>query len=110
MDNVQIYEEMRNLVSAEDFFEHFDIPYDENVVKVNRLHILQRFHNYLSAASMPEEQAAQRAIYINALTRAYEDFVNSDAQTEKVMRIHQKMSGTSFVPLEQFGAHLGKRK
>lgn len=110
MDKERFYEEMRELVSAEDFFDYFDIPYDEDVVKVNRLHILQRFHNYLSATSMPNDLAIQRAIYINALSRAYADFVNSDAQTEKVMRIHQKMSGTSFVKIEKIGDQLGQSK
>lgn len=103
MDTESIFEDMQDLVSAEDFFEYFDIPYDERVVRVNRLHILQRFHNYLNAGEMPSEYEAQRAYFINALTQAHADFVNSDAQTEKVLRIHQKMSGTSFVKIDQLG-------
>jgi nitrogenase-stabilizing/protective protein len=70
---------------------------------VNRLHILQRFHNYLTAASMPEDEAGQRAVYINSLAQAYQDFVNSDAATEKVLKIYQKSSGTSFVGINQIG-------
>lgn len=96
-------DEMDDLVSAEDFLEFFEIPYDETVVKVNRLHILQRFHNYLAAATMPADEAGQKAIYINSLAQAYQDFVNSDAATEKVLKIYQKSSGTSFVGINQIG-------
>lgn len=103
MDNSDFLDDMQDLVSAEDFLEYFEIPYDERVVKVNRLHILQRFHNYLKAANMPEDEAGQRAIYINALAQAYNDFVNSDAATEKVLKIYQRQSGLSFVGINQIG-------
>ncbi|MGM0594420.1 MAG: nitrogenase-stabilizing/protective protein NifW [Pseudomonadota bacterium] len=96
-------DELEDLVSAEDFFDYFGIPYDEVVVRVNRLHILQRFHNYLAAARMPSDDAGQKAIYINALTQAYRDFVNSDAATEKVLKVYQRQSGTSFVNFNDIG-------
>lgn len=101
MDYADFIDELEDLVSAEDFLEYFDIPYDERVVKVNRLHILQRFHNYLAAATMPQGADAQRAVYVASLTQAYQDFVNSDARTEKVLKIYQKSSGLSFVSVDQ---------
>lgn len=104
MQESEFLDDMQDLVSAEDFLEYFDIPYDERVVKVNRLHILQRFHNYLTAATMPEDEAAQKAIYINSLSQAYQDFVNSDAATEKVLKVYQKSSGLSFVGINQIGS------
>lgn len=103
MENNDLLDEMQDLVSAEDFLDYFDIPYDETVVKVNRLHILQRFHNYLSAADMPEDEAGQKANYINSLAQAYRDFVNSDAATEKVLKIYQQSSGMSFVGINEIG-------
>lgn len=103
MQEKDFIEDIKELVSAEDFLEYFGIPYDETVVKVNRLHILQRFHNYLAAASMPEDVVEQKALYVNSLARAYQDFVNSDAATEKVLRVYQKSSGTSFVALDKIG-------
>jgi nitrogenase-stabilizing/protective protein len=82
-------EEIEELESAEDFLQYFELPYDASIVHVNRLHILQRFHDYLGkgAAHMAENEEAQRAIYKQLLARAYQDFVESDAQTEKVFKV-----------------------
>jgi nitrogenase-stabilizing/protective protein len=94
---------LEELESAEDFLNHFAIPFDCNVVQVNRLHILQRFHNYLAQAkkSMPEIEAARREVYKRLLQRAYEDFVNSDALTEKVFKVFHKQSvREAFIPIE----------
>jgi nitrogenase-stabilizing/protective protein len=67
---------------------------------VNRLHILQRYHNYIQAQGpAPEGDAPARAFYTRWLTQAYLDFVQSDALTERVFVVLQKAAGTSFVPL-----------
>jgi nitrogenase-stabilizing/protective protein len=80
--------DLDELSSAEDFLEYFGIAYDPSVVHVNRLHILQRFHDYLDeVASMPEDEDQQREIYAGLLASAYRDFVASDAQTEKVFKV-----------------------
>ena len=47
-DTLTLAEAMEDLVSAEDFLDYFAVPYDPAVVHVNRLHILQRFHDYLA--------------------------------------------------------------
>ncbi|HNE17603.1 MAG TPA: nitrogenase-stabilizing/protective protein NifW, partial [Rhodocyclaceae bacterium] len=64
-DTLTLDEAMEELVSAEDFLNYFDVPYDQTVVHVNRLHILQRFHDYLAkqAKDMPADEAARVAIY-----------------------------------------------
>lgn len=82
-------EEMEEMESAEDFLLYFQLEYEPSVVHVNRLHILQRFHDYLQQAqeSMPEDETAKRAVYSKLLMRAYQDFVESDAQTEKVFKV-----------------------
>ncbi len=95
-------EEMEEMESAEDFMVYFGLEYDATVVHVNRLHILQRFHDYLSQAgdSMPEDEDALREIYKKLLQRAYSDFVQSDAQTEKVFKVFKMMEPqTVFVSL-----------
>jgi nitrogenase-stabilizing/protective protein len=106
MTTSDFMDELEDLVSAEDFFEYFEIPYDETVVKVYRLHILQRFHNYLTAAKMPTDEAGMRAIYVNALAQAHQDFLNSDAATEQVLKVYQRANGTSFFDAGSIGKGL----
>ncbi len=100
MDELTYEEELEELVSAEDFLDYFDIDYERSVVQVNRLHILQRFHNYLAKEDLPDEEEAIRAVHKKFLQQAYQDFVNSDAQTEKVFKVfHMHEPKTHFVPL-----------
>ena len=82
-------EEMEELESAEDFLQFFQLEYEPSVVHVNRLHILQRFHDYLQKAGdeIPEDETVKRAVYSKLLLRAYQDFVESNAQTEKVFKV-----------------------
>ena len=82
-------DELQDLASAEDFLDYFDIAFDRAVVQVNRLHILQRFHDYMQRVSLPDDEAGQRTAYRDALTAAYSDFVLSDAITEKVFKVFQ---------------------
>ncbi|NOT10279.1 MAG: nitrogen fixation protein NifW [Methylococcaceae bacterium] len=86
---MRLEEEMEELESAEDFMQYFKLDYEPSVVHVNRLHILQRFHDYLQKAAdgMPDDEIPKRAIYSRLLQRAYQDFVDSDAQTEKVFKV-----------------------
>jgi len=80
--------DLDELSSAEDFLDYFEIEYEQSVVHVNRLHILQRFHDYISKETeMPEADDARFARYKELLTQAYLDFVGSDAQTEKVFKV-----------------------
>lgn len=88
MSETDLELDMDELSSAEDFLEYFEIPFTPSVVHVNRLHILQRFHDYLSKVeAMPEDEDEQRAIYASWLSKAYSDFVESDAVTEKVFKV-----------------------
>lgn len=93
--------DMVDLESAEDFLEYFGIDYDPEVVIVNRLHVLQRFHDYLGRH--PADASPGYAEHRECLARAYADFVKSDAITEKVFRVHQRASGIAFVPLSSIG-------
>ncbi|MDO9160760.1 MAG: nitrogenase-stabilizing/protective protein NifW [Methylococcaceae bacterium] len=96
-------EDLEELESAEDFLQYFQLEYVPSVVHVNRLHILQRFHDYLQKAGdeMPESEVPKRAVYTKLLQRAYQDFVESDAQTEKVFKVFSmaESSQTAFVSL-----------
>ena len=101
MSTSELLEDLDELVSAEDFLDYFEIEYDQSVVHVNRLHILQRYHDYIAQeSSLPEDEASLRTIYRNLLLNAYEDFVHSDALTEKVFRVfHMNEPKEVFVPL-----------
>ena len=105
--SVEFIEDLEELSSAEDFLDYFEIEYEQTVVFVNRLHILQRFHDYLSQGKdtmpeeLPENEAALKEIYKTLLTRAYLDFVESDAVTEKVFKVFKMHEPqTTFVPLD----------
>jgi nitrogenase-stabilizing/protective protein len=97
--------ELAELEGAEEFLEYFGITYDPAVVQVNRLHILQRFHDYLEQAgtAMPADVAGQRQRYAEYLQRAYQDFVNSNARTEKVFKVFQQAAepNTVYIPLDK---------
>jgi nitrogenase-stabilizing/protective protein len=80
--------DLKELSSAEDFLDYFGISYDLRIVQVNRLHILQRFHDYLNDYDeMPDADAPRFALHAQLLEKAYRDFVTSDARTEKVFRV-----------------------
>ncbi len=88
MNDSVLEQEMEGLESAEEFLDHFGIAYDPAVVRVNRLHILQRFHDYLArieTASISEDRL--RELLTELLLRAYTDFMLSDARSEKVFRV-----------------------
>lgn len=94
--------DLEELSSAEDFLDYFEVPYDPSVVHVNRLHILQRFHDYLSKIAMPDDEESKRATYKQWLASAYGDFVSSDALTEKVFKVFKMHEpSTAFVPMDK---------
>ncbi|AJY48268.1 nitrogenase-stabilizing/protective protein NifW [Martelella endophytica] len=102
MRNDTLEEELAELNSAEEFFQFFGIETDPAVVFVNRLHILQRFHDYLEKEDAgPADSESWNAFYARHLQRAYSDFVSSDAHTEKVFKVfhHQPQRRPAFVPL-----------
>ena len=99
-------EALEELEGAEDFLNFFGIEFDQKVVHVNRLHIMQRYHDYLqqSVGAMPDDcgDAARRDVYRQLLVRAYTDFVESDAQTEKVFKVFKMNEPQStFVSVDQ---------
>jgi nitrogenase-stabilizing/protective protein len=95
---------LEELESAEDFLNYFDISFDPHVVQVNRLHILQRFHDYLEQArnGLSGNEEIQHETYKRLLKKAYQDFSVSDALTEKVFKVfHTQGARESFVPLDK---------
>jgi nitrogenase-stabilizing/protective protein len=95
-------EDLEELESAEDFLGYFDIAYETGIVHVNRLHILQRYHDYLVGHRQNGGEPGYDD-YRALLQRAYEDFVRSDARTEKVLRVYQKAGGIAKVAVSSIG-------
>lgn len=102
-DDITLDEALEELSSAEDFLDFFEVHYEPSVVHVNRLHILQRFNEYLSQSMdiAPKNDEAKKEVYCRLLARAYQDFVESDALTEKVFKVfHMHEPQETFVSLD----------
>jgi len=94
--------DLKELSSAEEFLEYFGIAFDPAVVQVNRLHILQRFRDYLDKAKdEPTSVEGWWGFYAGYLEQAYRDFTTSDALTEKVFKVLKTAERKpAFVPVE----------
>lgn len=74
-----------SLSSAEDFFRLLDLPYDEAVLNVHRLHILSRLRRYLDQAGVSLAAAgaglseAEKGVWRQCLARAYDEAAQAPA-------------------------------
>ncbi|MGK7919813.1 MAG: nitrogenase-stabilizing/protective protein NifW [Trichodesmium sp.] len=84
--------DFQKLVDAEDFLKFFDIPFDETAVNVNRLHILKMFSTAIAEVDEKTELAEADKItaYKTALESAYQTFLTSNAQEQKVFPVFQQ--------------------
>ncbi|AGH93555.1 Nitrogen fixation protein NifW [Hydrogenobaculum sp. SN] len=55
---MSLFEDIKKLSSAEEFFDYFKIPYEEHILKPFRLHILQKFKVYIDSLSVSSEEEA----------------------------------------------------
>jgi nitrogenase-stabilizing/protective protein len=100
MTTTTFLQDLTEMTSAEDFLNYFGIAFDPAVVEVNRLHILKRFHDYLQRTDSTDWEG-----YAQSLRQAYQDFVVSDALTEKVFKVFHRQAGRREVriPLMDIG-------
>ena len=96
-------EAMADLESAEDFLDFFAVDYRPEIVAVCRLHILQRFHDYLAQLRRGASDEWSYADYRRSLLLASTDFVNSDAQSEKVFSVLKRAAGISTLAVDAIG-------
>jgi nitrogenase-stabilizing/protective protein len=102
---------MAGFSAAEEFLDFLGVEYDQAVVDVNRLHILKRFHQYLRSEDIPVENGEMVAKALKTLLeRAYQDFVRSNAVTEKVFKVFHQAEGTSHVSAENLRMSLPSRR
>jgi nitrogenase-stabilizing/protective protein len=103
---------MHKFSAAEEFLDFLGVDYAPQVVHVNRLHIMKRFHQYIGrdpvAEGLPE--AEERAAYKERLQHAYGDFVQSDAVTEKVFKVFQDKAGVQTVSVNKLKQTLSERR
>jgi nitrogenase-stabilizing/protective protein len=103
-----IFKQIEGFSAAEEFFDFLEITYEPSVVHVNRLHILKRFNQYLARSPIPDDldEASAKATLKAHLNQAYEDFVESSAQREKVFKVFQDQEAKS-ISLDSMRASLG---
>lgn len=90
----EVMDALGKLSAAEEFLNFLEVGYDQHVVNVNRLHILKRFNQYMARHTFTGANDAEiKAEYRALLARAYNDFVASDAATEKVFKVFQDATG-----------------
>ncbi|WP_088891448.1 nitrogenase-stabilizing/protective protein NifW [Leptolyngbya ohadii] len=78
------------LVNAEEYFEFFQLPYDPQVVNVNRLHILQKFSALIKPIASQSPDLSESELldrYRSALQEAYDTFLTSSPLTEKLFKV-----------------------
>jgi nitrogenase-stabilizing/protective protein len=103
---MSIMDELARLSAAEEFFAVLDVPYDQTVLNVARLHILRRMGDYLRTAELSslDDDALRRACR-SYLEVAYQDFMQSSPMTQRVFKVHKdavapkKAPKMPFVPL-----------
>lgn len=93
----ELIKKLGTLSAAEEFLDFFGVEYAQEVVHVNRLHILKRFNQYLR--NTPDTaQMDDSALWLKCkelLVRAYQDFVRSSPAQEKVFKVFQDQDGQS---------------
>jgi nitrogenase-stabilizing/protective protein len=103
---------LKALSSANEFLDFFGIPYDEQIVNVNRLHILKRFYQYLHKADglAALDEVGLFTRYRELLAKAYQDFTQSNAATEKVFKVFQDAGGQQHVSVNKLRDSLAERR
>ena len=104
-------QQLKELSSAEDFLQYFGVPFDQKVVNVSRLHILNRFFQYIRQEKLlaQTDELGLYTLYREQLMKAYADFVTSTPAQEKVFKVFQDAHGKQHVTLDSLKASLPQR-
>ena len=85
--------------TAEDYLTLLDVPHDQRVVDVNRLHILRHFSRRLADL----HGTADPVPYREALTASYQAFVTGTSLDHRLFKVLQDRAPQAFVPLSDVG-------
>ncbi len=83
-------DKFKQLVDAEEFFQYFELDYDQKFVNVNRLHILKKFSQFMQEIdeNYPEISDVDRlSKYREALEKAYVIFIESTPHEQKLFKV-----------------------
>ncbi|NEO31937.1 MAG: nitrogenase-stabilizing/protective protein NifW [Symploca sp. SIO3C6] len=86
-------EEFNTLVDAEDYFKFFKLPYDQQVLNVNRLHILKQFSLSIKEINKDYPNLEEQDLlnkYRAALEEAYQVLLSSSGVEQKLFAVFQK--------------------
>jgi nitrogenase-stabilizing/protective protein len=85
--------DFEKITDANQYFEFFDIEYDERLLNAKRFHILKLFGNLIkNAPDIDDEQKV--AFYRFCLLRVYGDFVNGiHPSAADVFNMYEKTGG-----------------
>lgn len=83
--------QFNQLKDAEEYFEFFGLPYDPQIVNVNRLHILRKFSQLAQAVDEGKTQSEAQKLdgYRQALQNAYDLFLTSSGVEQKLFKVFQ---------------------
>lgn len=84
------FETFKQIVDAEEYFKFFELPYDPKLVNVNRLHILKKFSLYIKEIDEQNPSLSfteKLDLYSAALNKAYEVFLDSTPQEQKLFKV-----------------------
>lgn len=112
---MSVLAELQRLSSAEEFFECLGVPYEPQVLSVNRLHILRLVGNWLQDASPDEAEPDEviRERFASQLAAAYEQLKESGPLSQRLFKVHKdavkpkKEAPSVFVPLSILAAPKG---
>ncbi len=69
--------ELQDLTSAEEFLDHFAIPFDRDAIHPVRLSMLRLFRQQIAAVALPDDAEARQAALRACLVRALSDALAS---------------------------------
>ena len=85
--------EFRKLADAEQYFQFFQLPYEQQLVNVNRLHILKKFSQLMTEidANFPNDSDEEKlAKYKDALIDSYNLFITSSGVEQKLFKVFKE--------------------
>jgi len=102
--------QLSKLSAAEEFLDYLGVDYDQQVLNVNRLHILKRFQQYMAATPYlgKLDEAKLRETCRGLLSKAYSDFLRTTPKQEKLFKVFKQNEHA--VSLENLQASLATRR